>query len=106
MSIRGVNKMKHVSSADLTLIFVLKQELTNPSITEAYKEQLNYRLTELEEAPPPKNWATLAYLTGRICILNWKDHQRKLRKTLPVLGYALWMRKISALVVIALLKKL
>ena len=41
--------MKHVSSADLTLIFVLKQELTNPTITEAYKEQLNYRLTELEE---------------------------------------------------------
>ena len=55
MSIRGANKMKHISSADLTLIFVLKQELTNPSITEAYKEQLNYRLTELEEAPPPKN---------------------------------------------------
>ena len=62
--------MKHVSSADLTLIFVLKQELTNPTITEAYKEQLSYRLTELEEAPPPKNCATLAYLTGRICILN------------------------------------
>jgi len=46
---------EHLSTADMVTITILQKELTVPTITPTYRDEIMHRISVIEKKPPPIN---------------------------------------------------
>ena len=46
---------EHLSTADMVTITILQKELTIPTISPTYRDEIMHRISVIEKGPPPIN---------------------------------------------------